>query len=104
MLADDLKYQILISWKDNINKRQKFGFNNDYIAFLPGKNANEGFLWVNHEYIHPLFFSAKPNDEKTIEDVKDEMRNVGGSFSKSIKTSKHGRLILIINIIKELTH
>ena len=88
VLADDLKYQILISWKDNINKKQKFGFNNDYIAFLPGKNANEGFLWVNHEYIHPLFFSAKPNDEKTIEDVKDEMRNVGGSFFKVYKNFK----------------
>ena len=36
VLAEGLKYEILISWKDKINKQQKFGFNNDYIAFLPG--------------------------------------------------------------------
>jgi secreted PhoX family phosphatase len=85
VLADGLKYQILISWKDKINNNESFGFNNDYIAFLPGKTSNEGYLWVNHEYIHPLFFSAKPNEEKTIEDVKEEMRNVGGSFFRVYK-------------------
>ena len=88
ILAGGLKYQVLISWKDKINKKERFGFNNDYIAFLPGKKSNEGYLWVNHEYIHPLFFSAKPNEEKTIEDVKEEMRNVGGSFFKVYKTLK----------------
>ena len=56
VLADGLNYQVLISWKDKINKKEKFGFNNDYIAFLPGQKSNEGYLWVNHEYIHPLFF------------------------------------------------
>ena len=88
VLADGLNYQVLISWKDKINKKERFGFNNDYIAFLPGKKSNEGYLWVNHEYIHPLFFSAKPNEEKTIEDVKEEMRNVGGSFFKVYKSFK----------------
>ncbi|MBF24943.1 MAG: alkaline phosphatase [Flavobacteriales bacterium] len=85
ILADGLKYQVLISWKDKINKNERFGFNNDYIAFLYGKNINEGYLWVNHEYIHPLFFSAKSNEEKTIDDIKEEMRNVGGSFFRVYK-------------------
>ena len=94
ILADGLKYQILISWKDKINKKERFGFNNDYIAFLPAEKVNEGYLWVNHEYIHPLFFSAKPNEEKTIEDVKEEMRNVGGSFIKVYKTFKKWKVDL----------
>ena len=88
ILADNLKYEILISWKDKINKQDTFGFNNDYIAFIPGKNSSEGFLWVNHEYIHPLFFSGKPNNQKTIDDVKEEMRNVGGSFFRVYKNFK----------------
>jgi len=88
ILADGLNYKILVSWKDKINKKDKFGFNNDYIAFLPGKTSDEGYLWVNHEYIHPLFFSAKSNEEKTIEDIKEEMRNVGGSFFKVYKDIK----------------
>ena len=75
ILAEGLNYEILISWKDKINKKEFFGFNNDYIAFLPGDNNNED-LWVNHEYIDPLFFSNKPNRLKTIDDVQEEMRNV----------------------------
>ncbi len=94
VLADNLKYQILISWKDKINKKETFGFNNDYIAFMPGKKSNEGFLWVNHEYIHPFFFSAKPNDQKNIDDVKEEMRNVGGSFFRIYKNFKTWKIDL----------
>ncbi len=94
VLAEGLKYQVLISWKDSINKKEFFGFNNDYIAFIPGKKSNEGFLWVNHEYIHPLFFSAKPNNQKTLEDVKEEMRNVGGSFFRVYKNFKTWKIDL----------
>ena len=94
ILAEGLNYEILISWKDKINKKEFFGFNNDYIAFLPGDNNNEGYLWVNHEYIDPLFFSNKPNRLKTIDDVQEEMRNVGGSFLKIVKQSKNWKIDL----------
>ena len=67
VLAESLKYNILISWKDKINKSEKFGFNNDYVGFIPGKRMSEGFLWINHEYMDPLFFSGKSHDQKSIE-------------------------------------
>ena len=82
VLATDLQYEILISWGEKISSKDRFGFNNDYIGFIKGKNKSEGFLWVNHEYVHPLFFSSKPADQKTLSDIKKEMYNVGGSFFK----------------------
>ena len=47
---------MLLSWGDEIAPGLKFGFNNDYLAFIPldGK-TNEGILWVNHEYPSPFF-------------------------------------------------
>ena len=86
-LADGLSYEILISWGEKISPKDRFGFNNDYIGFVRGKGSSEGFLWVNHEYVHPLFFSSKPADKKTLSDIKKEMYNVGGSFFK-IKRKK----------------
>ena len=36
VLADGLEYEILVSWKDPINRAgDRFGFNNDYTAFFP---------------------------------------------------------------------
>jgi len=82
VLASGLSYDILISWGEKISQKDTFGFNNDYIGFVKGKNNSEGFLWVNHEYVHPLFFSSKPAEQKTLSDIKKEMYNVGGSFFK----------------------
>ena len=82
ILAPGLEYEILISWGDKISAKDKFGFNNDYIGFVQGSKKSEGFLWVNHEYVHPLFFSSKPAEQKTLSDIKKEMYNVGGSFFK----------------------
>ena len=72
VLAPDLQYEILISWGEKISSKDRFGFNNDYIGFIKGKNKSEGYLWVNHEYVHPLFFSSKPADKKTLSDIKKE--------------------------------
>ena len=90
-LADGLSYEILIKWKDAISKDDKFGFNNDYTAFLPlnNNNPNDGLLWVNHEYVDPRFVSNFVGADvsiKTKKQVEKEMYNVGGSFVRVKKT------------------
>ena len=81
-LANGLDYQVLIKWDDAISETDRFGFNNDFTAFVPleGK-TDEGILWVNHEYIGELFVSGyKKGEVKTKEQVEKEQYNVGGSL------------------------
>ena len=71
VLAEGLKYEILIQWNDVINsKNDKFGFNNDYLAVVPlGYSAAESLLWVNHETPNPIFVSGNTNPKKKTRDL-----------------------------------
>ena len=89
-LAKGLKYEVLIKWDDPISESDTFGFNNDFTAFIPieGK-PDEGILWVNHEYVDPLFVSGYDGSApKTKEQVEKEQYNVGGSI---IRIQKNGK-------------
>jgi secreted PhoX family phosphatase len=85
-LAESFDYKILISWDEVINtKGERFGYNNDFLAFVSlDNNPNEGLLWVNHEYVHPLFVSGHVVDDnytrKTKDQAQTEMKAVGGSI------------------------
>lgn len=88
-LAKGLDYHTVIKWGDKISDKDTFGFNNDFTCFIPldDKNPKDGLLWVNHEYINPLFVSdfnyrdyEKPEEHRTKEQVDKEMYNVGGSI------------------------
>lgn len=65
--------QVLLRWGDALRpglppfdlatqsatlQEQRFGYNNDFVAYLPlpqgASTANEGLLWVNHEYTDGL--------------------------------------------------
>lgn len=74
--ADGLNYKILVRWGDQINSTEKFGDNNDFIAFHP-LEGNRGLLWVNHEYVNPVFVNGK---ERSKANVDLEMLEVGGSI------------------------
>ncbi len=89
-LADGLGYQILISWGDQINSGgEKFGFNNDYIDYVPLENKQDDLLlWVNHESASIGYFpTPKEGDRKTREDVDLERTEVGGSILRLKKSS-----------------
>lgn len=75
-LAPGLNYEILIRFGDRINPTEVFGFNNDYIA-THQLAFDDLIMWVNHEYVNPLFVSGV---ERTKENVDIERKLVGGSL------------------------
>ncbi|MDO6737432.1 PhoX family phosphatase [Wenyingzhuangia sp. 2_MG-2023] len=89
LLTNGLNYHTVIKWGDYINNQDTFGFNNDFTCFLPldEKDPKDGLLWVNHEYVNPLFVSdfnyrdfKNPKQHRTKEQIDKEMYNVGGSI------------------------
>jgi hypothetical protein len=96
VLAKGLNYSILASELDSIGKDLVFGSNNDFTCFIPiNNNPNHGYLWVNHEALHPLFVSGYAfgeDEERTIEQVNQEMKMVGGSILE-IKKDDSGNWI-----------
>ena len=82
ILAEGLQYEVLFRYEDKISHKDTFGYNNDYIAFIPTSSESEGYLWVNHETISPLFVSFYTEGVKTKEQVDKEMYNIGGTFVK----------------------
>lgn len=82
VLIDGLEYQVLLSWQDPLNSKERFGYNNDFTSYIPLKNKkDEGILWVNHEYVHPMFVSGhNAGKKRTKEQVDLEREEVGGSL------------------------
>lgn len=87
--ADGLNHQILIKWGEKINSQEKFGFNNDFLAFHP-LEKDRGILWVNHEYVQPLFINGK---ERTKENIDKERQEVGGSLLEVAKTDNDWKVV-----------
>ena len=89
LLSKGLDYHTVIKWSDKISQKDTFGYNNDFTCFIPldESNPKDGLLWVNHEYVNPLFVSdfdyrkyENPQEHRTKEQVDKEMYNVGGSI------------------------
>src|SRR5262245_9821267 len=103
LLPAGYRYDIVCAWGDALGSKipaagaggdvgeEKFGFNNDFLAYFPidgreGKaNPGEGLLWVNHEYPDPLFVSEYTREEyrartnKTAKQIRAEKLSVGGT-------------------------
>ncbi len=69
---------VIVRWGDRVfpNKEEYFGHNCDYTSFIPvdGRNPNDGYLVVNHEYVNYPISELAPD---TPEDV------VGAGFPTS---------------------
>jgi len=103
-LAPGYRAQVIIRWGDAVlpgapgfdpaaqtgaAQARQFGYNNDFLAFLPlpqgGGGSDHGLLWVNHEYsqLHMMFpgLTARDAVEKaTAEMAAVELAAVGGSI------------------------
>ncbi|HAJ60927.1 MAG TPA: hypothetical protein DCP31_18050 [Cyanobacteria bacterium UBA8543] len=55
---------LIVSWGDRVfpNQQDYVGYNCDYTGFVPvnGQNPNDGYLWINHEYISYPFSPLAP--------------------------------------------
>ncbi|WP_075342144.1 PhoX family protein [Tenacibaculum agarivorans] len=96
LLTEGLEYHTIIKWGDPISNSDTFGFNNDFTCFIPldKNNPKDGLLWVNHEYINPLFVSdfdyrayENPSKHRTVEQVDKEMYAVGGTIVRIKETN-----------------
>jgi secreted PhoX family phosphatase len=85
VLADGLSSEVLIRFGAKINSKEEFGFNNDFLCFIPlDEEGKRGLIWVNHEYAHTLFVSGYnyhlEDAVRNKEQVTKEMQAVGGSI------------------------
>lgn len=89
--------EVIVRWDHPLgsaapdDSAERFGFNNDFIAYFPidalngGSSSAEGLLWVNHEYPNALFQSGytsadyKAGKKKTPNQIAAERLAVGGS-------------------------
>jgi uncharacterized protein len=76
VLAPGLSYDIIAKWQDRLNPSEQFGFNADYIAHQV-LSPNEILMWVNHEYVNPVFIGG---EERTLSNIDRERKEVGGSL------------------------
>jgi len=107
IVPKEFQCHVVVKWEDPLGSKspldgspELFGFNCDFNAFFPidaldGKShPDEGLLWTNHEYPHPVFvsgFPAPPRDadeydawvarEKTAVEIMAEKLSVGGSVT-----------------------
>ena len=113
-VAEGYEAQTLISWGDPIfadapafdpeaqtadKQRRQFGFNNDYVGFLPlpinSRRADHGLLVVNHEYTIPsLMFPGSPSGtelNKALTDV--DIAAHGLSVVEIRRVSEHWHIV-----------
>ncbi len=96
-LPEGFKYDLIRSSEDPLTDDKMYGDHNDFIAYFPvdaldgGDNSDDGILWINHEYINPMFFSGYTDPDgkkkKTKEQINKEKSGVGGSV---VRVKKEG--------------
>jgi secreted PhoX family phosphatase len=97
VLPEGFRYEIVRSSGDPLGGGLTYGDHNDFVAYFPidtlegGDNSEDGILWINHEYINPMFWSDYTDPEgatkKTKEQIAREKAGVGGSI---IRVKKGG--------------
>src|SRR5918992_1013157 len=90
VLPGGFRYEIIRSSGDPLGGGLTYGDHNDFVAYFPidtlegGNNSEDGILWVNHEYINPMFWSDYTDTEgetkKTKQQIAREKAGVGGSI------------------------
>ncbi len=110
-VPDGYEWRTFIRWGDpilpgvgglnsdysNVTPEQQagaFGYNNDFVAYLPatrgGEESRSGLLWVNHEYTNPeLMFAGYDPDNPTADQVDVDLNAHGGSIVE-IYTGRDG--------------
>lgn len=86
VLPPGFRYDVIRMYGDEIAPGLPYGYNNDFLAYLPidflegGDSSRDGLLWVNHENPSPLFLHGNRRAPKTAEQIAIERMSVGGSI------------------------
>ena len=97
VLPEGFKYEIIRRSGDPLGGGLTYGDHNDFVAYFPidtlegGNNSEDGILWINHEYINPMFWSDYTDTDgatkKTKEQISREKAGVGGAI---VRVRKEG--------------
>ena len=97
VLPEGFGYEIIRSAGDPLGGGLTYGDHNDFVAYFPidalegGDDSEDGILWVNHEYINPMFWSEYIDTEnatkKTKAQIAREKAGVGGAV---VRVKKEG--------------
>ncbi len=104
LLAPGFEHSVLIRYDDPLTRTLRFGTHNDFLHFtLLDTSGNEGILWANHEYFHPVMIhNQKADAPRTKKHMEKEMQVIGGSLVhiriengiwRYVPNSKHNRRI-----------
>ncbi len=112
---------VIVSWGDRVfpNQDEYFGYNCDYTGFVPiGRgNPNDGYLWVNHEYVsYPFSVNAPgtpsnvaefsetypvvigqslPNDKASLLLLGEFLYNLGGSVVRIARSDRADKFAVV---------
>jgi hypothetical protein len=97
VLPEGFGNEIVRSAGDQLGGGLTYGDHNDFVAYFPidvlegGDDSEDGILWVNHEYINPMFWSGYTDAEnatkKTKAQIAREKAGVGGAV---VRVKKEG--------------
>ena len=103
VLPEGFRYELIRSSGDPLGGGLTYGDHNDFVAYFPidtlqgGNNSEDGILWVNHEYINPMFWSDYTDPEgatkKTKDQIAREKAGVGGSIFRVKKQGDSWRFV-----------
>ncbi|MUG93848.1 DUF839 domain-containing protein [Scytonema sp. UIC 10036] len=109
----------IVGWGDRVfpNAEEYFGYNCDYTGFIPAdERDNEGYLWVNHEYVsYPISFLAPETptnlagyptvfesvigfslpSERNLTVDGEFLYNIGGSIVRISRENSNGRFVVV---------
>ncbi|MBD2676567.1 MULTISPECIES: PhoX family phosphatase [Nostoc] len=80
---------VIVRWGDKIfpNSDEYVGYNCDYTSFIPiGRTADEGYLWVNHEYVSFPFSGLVPETPSDVQGLATAFASVIG---RSLPTNRN---------------
>ncbi|AOY82790.1 PhoX family phosphatase [Moorena producens JHB] len=72
---------VIVKWGDRVfpNPDDYFGYNNDYTGFVPvARSSNDGYLWVNHEYVSFPFSDLAPGTSSSLAGLPTSFETVIG--------------------------
>ncbi len=79
VLPEGFRYEIICSSGDPVTANQVSGDHNDYVAYFPidalegSEDSEDGILWVNREYVNPMFWFDYTDPETQTKRTKEQI-------------------------------